>query len=378
MCKKFFHPASADNLKRVWMATKKADAEKKKQDDLRAQYDKEQELYNNKALLSKESKERLEVNFMYEPPPGCKKVGETEEGEDGEPEYKFEWQRTWGHAPKESYLQQGDDFVEQPFGIQVCQAKCIKCGKYGHMNTDKRCHLYGKSVDHDAPIQSVDQDKLMEEMKADGLAMRWSAWDMNKMAGPNHQLVEAGDKAKPLVDRAEVLKSMSKEEKKKLLKKLKKMEKKNKKSKRDKKKRGDVSSSDSTDSEDERFNHYRRVKDSHDVKRRRELGDDRERKGNRGRSKSIERRRSRSRDEKRIRHTKEASEDDRRGRKRRDSSEEDRRSRKRRDSSGDYRQEKKKNDGYKDRRSRSRDRKEKRDRSRSYDRKREDYRRDRR
>jgi len=349
-----------------------------KQDDLRAQYDKEQELYNNKALLSKESKERLEVNFMYEPPPGCKKVGETEEGEDGEPEYKFEWQRTWGHAPKESYLQQGDDFVEQPFGIQVCQAKCIKCGKYGHMNTDKRCHLYGKSVDHDAPIQSVDQDKLMEEMKADGLAMRWSAWDMNKMAGPNHQLVEAGDKAKPLVDRAEVLKSMSKEEKKKLLKKLKKMEKKNKKSKRDKKKRGDVSSADSTDSEDERFNHYRRVKDSHDVKRRRELGDDRERKGNRGRSKSIERRRSRSRDEKRIRHTKEASEDDRRGRKRRDSSEEDRRSRKRRDSSGDYRQEKKKNDGYKDRRSRSRDRKEKRDRSRSYDRKREDYRRDRR
>jgi len=378
MCKKFFHPASADNLKRVWMATKKADAEKKKQDDLRAQYDKEQELYNNKALLSKESKERLEVNFMYEPPPGCKKVGETEEGEDGEPEYKFEWQRTWGHAPKESYLQQGDDFVEQPFGIQVCQAKCIKCGKYGHMNTDKRCHLYGKSVDHDAPIQSVDQDKLMEEMKADGLAMRWSAWDMNKMAGPNHQLVEAGDKAKPLVDRAEVLKSMSKEEKKKLLKKLKKMEKKNKKSKKDKKKRGDVSSSDSTDSEDEKFNHYRRVKDSRDEKHRRELRDDRERKGNRGRSKSIERRRSRSRDEKRIRHTRESSEDDRRGRKRRDSSEEDRRSRKRRDSSGDYRQEKKKIDGYKERRSRSRDRKEKRDRSRSHDRKREDYRRDRR
>ena len=40
------------------------------QADLRAQYDKEQELYQNKSLLSKESKERLEVNFMYEPPPG--------------------------------------------------------------------------------------------------------------------------------------------------------------------------------------------------------------------------------------------------------------------------------------------------------------------
>ena len=30
----------------------------------------EQELYQNKALLSKESKDKLELNFMYEPPPG--------------------------------------------------------------------------------------------------------------------------------------------------------------------------------------------------------------------------------------------------------------------------------------------------------------------
>jgi len=48
-----------------------------------------------------------------------KKIGEEEKGEGGEPEYKFEWQRTWGHAPKESYLEKGDDFMEQPFGTQV-------------------------------------------------------------------------------------------------------------------------------------------------------------------------------------------------------------------------------------------------------------------
>jgi len=357
------------------MATKKADAEKKKQDDLRAQYDKEQELYQNKALLSKESKERLEVNFMYEPPPGCKKVGETEDGEDGEPEYKFEWQRTWGHAPKESYLQQGDDFVEQPFGIQVCQAKCIKCGKYGHMNTDKRCHLYGKSVDHDAPIQSVDQDKLMEEMKADGLAMRWSAWDMNKLSGPNHQMVENGEKVKPLVDRAEVLKSMSKEEKKKLLKKLKKMEKKKKKkAKKAKKRSGGSSSSSSSDSEEEKSGPSNARKDVRDNRGWNDGGraDNRDRKGMRARS------RSRSRDTKDTRRSR--SRDDRRERKRRDSSEDERRYRKQRDSSSeDNRRDRKRDSSREDRRrSRSNDRREKRGRSRSYERKREDYRRDKR
>eukprot|EP00090_Calanus_glacialis_P036819 TRINITY_DN6295_c0_g1_i1.p1 TRINITY_DN6295_c0_g1~~TRINITY_DN6295_c0_g1_i1.p1 ORF type:complete len:392 (-),score=172.86 TRINITY_DN6295_c0_g1_i1:117-1292(-) len=383
MCKKFFHPASADNLKRVWMATKKADAEKKKQDDLRSQYDKEQELYQNKALLSKESKERLEVNFMYEPPPGCKKIGEAEEGEGGD-EYKFEWQRTWGNAPKESYLSIGDDFVEQPFGIQVCQAKCIKCGKYGHMNTDKRCHLYGKSVDHDAPIQSVDQDKLVDEMKADGLAMRWSAWDMNKLAGPNHQMVEDGEKVKPLVDRAEVLKSMSRDEKKKLLKKLKKMEKKKKKKpKKEKRRRSDGSSSDSSsDSEDERPGPSNKGRDDDRHRRERDDGrikreDSRERRGNRDRSRSIDKRgrRSMSRDEKRDRARRGSSEDDRRARKRRDSSEDDRRARKRRDSSEDERKDRKR---MEKRRSRSGDRRENRDRSRSYDRKKESNRKDRR
>ncbi len=49
---------------------------------------------------------------------GVKKIGEGD-NEGAEPEYKFEWQRTWGHAPKESYLEKGDDYNEQPFGIQV-------------------------------------------------------------------------------------------------------------------------------------------------------------------------------------------------------------------------------------------------------------------
>jgi len=250
MCKKFFHPSSKDNQKRLWQAQKKHEGELAAQADLRAQYDKEQELYQNKSLLSKESKDKLEVNFMYEPPPGVKKISANPDDDEGEPEYKFEWQRTWGHAPKESYLADGDQFAEQPFGIQVCQAKCMKCGAFGHMNIDKRCPLYGKAHDSDAPLASRDSDKLITEMRQEGMAMRYNTWNLGGSAGGKQmEMVDSVPNVPkgPVVDRAALLKGMSKEEKKALLKKLEKMEKKKEKKQKKKKKRNDTSDEDSDD-----------------------------------------------------------------------------------------------------------------------------------
>ena len=92
------------------MAEQQADAYKKKQEELRNQYEKEQELHDNKAMLSKESKDKLSVNFMYELPPGMKKEREKE---DNEPEYKFEWQRKY-NAPRESYCKGDTEIRDQP------------------------------------------------------------------------------------------------------------------------------------------------------------------------------------------------------------------------------------------------------------------------
>ena len=65
----------------------------------------------------------MEMSFMYEPPAGLKKdenKGDGETDENGEPiTHKFEWQRKWGTAPRESWAKGDDNVKDQPFGIQV-------------------------------------------------------------------------------------------------------------------------------------------------------------------------------------------------------------------------------------------------------------------
>ncbi|KAJ9586690.1 hypothetical protein L9F63_019728 [Diploptera punctata] len=275
MCKKFFHPASRDNLKRVWMAEQKAESYKKKQEELRVQYEKEQDLYTNKAILSKESKDKLSVNFMYEPPPGTKKERERE---DDEPEYKFEWQRKF-NAPREDYCKGDSEIRDQPFGIQVRNVRCIKCHKWGHINTDKECPMYNQASSSDQMAPSLDPLLLVQQMREDGLAMKKSALSLQQhMRFPcNQDLIASDDDDDDDDERSkktemEFLKSLSVKQKRRLLRKLEKLEKKGKSSKSNKKKqkkkkkskrksKSSDSSDDSSDSNEQRL-HKKKSKKS--------------------------------------------------------------------------------------------------------------------
>lgn len=232
------------------MAEQQADAYKKKQEELRTQYEKEQDLHDNKAILSKDSKDKLSMNFMYEPPPGVRKEREKD---DNEPEYKFEWQRKY-NAPRESYCKGDTEIRDQPFGIQVRNVRCIKCHKWGHINTDKECTMYSISMSEARKIHSeTEANEMMstsileEQMKEDGLAMRKGAMSLESFqSGRLHQLIpdtNEDDNGKEIQPETEFLKSLSVKQKKKLLKKLEKIEKLEKKQKKKMKKQKHSSSS---------------------------------------------------------------------------------------------------------------------------------------
>lgn len=213
------------------MAEQQAEAYKKKQEELRNQYEKEQDLHENKAMLSKDSKDKLSMNFMYEPPPGVRKEREKD---DNEPEYKFEWQRKY-NAPRESYCKGDTEIRDQPFGIQVRNVRCIKCHKWGHINTDKECTWYSISMSEARKLHSeaeanelLSKGTLEEQMKEDGLMMKKSVMETQCFQSGHNAFNEdsndAGDDRNAIPEE-HFLKALTSKQKRKLLRKLKKIEK---------------------------------------------------------------------------------------------------------------------------------------------------------
>ncbi|XP_046846714.1 corepressor interacting with RBPJ 1-like isoform X2 [Xenia sp. Carnegie-2017] len=223
------------------MAEQKKAAEAHKEAELAEQYKKEQEKFENRQLVSKDEKLKLGLSFVYDAPPGFK--DKNKDGEDNskkEEEVKFEWLKG---APKEGYTKDLNlETHAQPFGIPVRNVRCIKCHKWGHINTDRECPLYNKSISTE-PSSLTDSGisdpvKLMQDMRNDGFALKQNALGrvLNR-DDPNQQILASDDDDED--DDAELafLSTLNEKQKRKLLRKLDKLENKEHEKKKHKKKK---------------------------------------------------------------------------------------------------------------------------------------------
>ncbi len=170
MMKKDFHPLAPRNLEMVFKARQKAAMQEKQQQNLRVQYQKEQELLNNKALLGNE-KAKMGLSFIYEPPPGISRSDRRTKDEKSEKrEPKFEWQRKY-NPPREEYCRGDKSIIDKPFGIEVRNVKCYKCKSWGHQNTDRECPLYNCSAEggfSNNPSEIIKEHKKQMEENPSG------------------------------------------------------------------------------------------------------------------------------------------------------------------------------------------------------------------
>eukprot|EP01135_Chromosphaera_perkinsii_P006856 Nk52_evm11s621 gene=Nk52_evmTU11s621 len=178
---KSFHPGTKRNVKRVWLAEQRAKEEKKRLEERDKILKEERAELQSKSYLDKEEYAHLSVedaekkqtlSFMYKPPPGYEdkklKIDEKKKEEltkDSKLEEKFEFLKNAPRSNRKKDFGELGVGVVKPFGKQVINVKCMKCGIWGHNNTSKECPKFGESesgprLQYDDPLQLM---KAMEE-----------------------------------------------------------------------------------------------------------------------------------------------------------------------------------------------------------------------
>ncbi|KAI5656568.1 hypothetical protein M9H77_25361 [Catharanthus roseus] len=175
-----WHPLSYPNQRRKWIAEQTHAQKSRRAEEVAREYAQEQEFFRQTALVSKKEKEKLEmikaVSFMYVRPPGYNaesaKAAEMADGrkqeeqgenvlsqgpstsmsmQSGEEKKKPRPKDVFGRAlPTEEQfevlknaprLETGVPARSKPFGVEVRNVKCLRCGNYGHQSGDRECPL---------------------------------------------------------------------------------------------------------------------------------------------------------------------------------------------------------------------------------------------
>lgn len=180
-----WHPLSYPNQRRKWIAEQTHAQRDRRDEEVAREYAQEQEFFRQTALVSKKEKEKMEmmkaVSFMYVRPPGynpesakaaeiaenTKKQEPDNTSQDpasnadsaamppdfpsAEEKKKRRVKDIYGRAlPTEEQfdilknaprLETGMIARARPFGVEIRNVKCLRCGNYGHQSGDRECPL---------------------------------------------------------------------------------------------------------------------------------------------------------------------------------------------------------------------------------------------
>lgn len=173
-----WHPLSYPNQRRKWIAEQTHAQKQRRAEEVSREYAQEQEFFRQTALVSRQEKEKMEmmkaVSFMYVRPPGynaesaqaadmADEKKKEEHGEKdmlpstsmtmhpGEEKKKPRPKDVFGRAlPTEEQfevlknaprLETGAPARSKPFGVEIRNVKCLRCGTFGHQSGDRECPM---------------------------------------------------------------------------------------------------------------------------------------------------------------------------------------------------------------------------------------------